>query len=550
MPAILPQIPSPADVIGPGIDALLAVRPTAAPHVDTGRYGDIVAGTRAQFEVARKRLVSEVLASRLPFAEGDELTDLAASEYETPRQGGAVEAIGEVILTRSVVHYAADDLTAAEVDVEATDEASIKAVAYAAAYLLLLHANQIWSPGTGYGSHAASAVWPTLPNYPGNSMMSDHVAIANLLKTEINAHFLEAVPHPSVDTVNTVTVADAYASNAAVPFASNSVQAQTSVLTLVQACYDAVVAHVALQALAGTIRAGTTWSILTDPTAVPAVPGAQYVAALDTTIATGAPTVTVPIVATRAGASGNVLSWSSGGPTLRYTTPTLFDNGEVLKLATTSIRAAGGSNGQTDSELRRAAGAAPLGRGGPTVPALYAGALRTTGASRTVVLENKRTGAAVVYPVDPSWAQSDAWNATVEQELRTGAADNPDSPWLGFGCKLEIGAVRNKVIRVDLTVALRDAAYTADTSLITATIQRELRAYFDDRRDWYLWRAADIKGIVTSSDRIRVMSCPIVYVRDHKGRTLAAPTIPAGGEALDHFVFADNAVQITYTAPA
>jgi hypothetical protein len=534
------QIPGPADVIGPGIDALLEVRPSAAPHVDLGRYGDVIAGTRAQFEVARRRLVQETLGARLPYSEGDALTDLAASEYDTPRTTGAVESIGEVVLARTVVHYTDDAANILSVDL-ATDEQSFIDLVNTCVFMLIQHAVKVWNSAQGIGSHASTANFPNVPSVTLGGPMSQHIGAANQLKLDINTH-LAGAWHLDADTVNVVTTDDAFASEPIIGFISQTAASRASALAVVNACYTHLVAHMRLQSKAGTIRAGTVWSVLADPTAVPPIVGAQYQVEQDTPVPTGQQSVTVPVLATRTGAFANIPAWAAGGPTPRYTTPTLFDAAATMKLATTSIKAAGGSDGQTDPELRRAAGAAALGSAGPTVPALVAGALRTVGASRTVVREDYTTGAAVVYPVDASWAQSTRWNATVEQILR--------DTWLGFGCRLTMGTVQNRIVRIDATVALRDAAYLADTSAITTAIQNAIRAYFDDRVDWYVWRTAALKAVVARADRARISTCPQLIVRDQDGVALTEPAIPSAGSALTHWVFADNAVSITYTQPA
>lgn len=535
-----PQIPGPADVIGPGIDALLEVRPTAGPYVDTGRWGDVIAGTRAQFEVARRRLVQEALAARLPYSTGDALTDLAASEYETQRLTGAVEAIGEVVLTRAVVHYTADEDDILPLDL-ATDEASFVDVVNSCVFMLTFHATRVWNSVQGIGSHASTAAFPNVPPIVVGNAMTAFVGAVNQLKLDTNRH-LAGAWHLDADTANVVTVDDAFASEIVVGWDQQNALSRASALKLANACYTSIVAHLKLQSKAGTIRAGTVWSVLANPNAVPPIQGAQYQVEQDTPTGTGQQSVTVPVIATRTGAIANIPLWSAGGPTATYTTPTLFDSSAKLKFATTSIRAAGGSDGQTDPELRRAAGAAALGGAGPTVPALVAGALRTVGASRTVVREDYRTGAATVYPVDASWAQSTRWNATVEQILRDG--------WLGFGCRLGIGVVQNRIVRIDATVALRDAQYLADTAAITDAIQKAIRAYFDDRVDWYIWRTAALKAVVARADRARISTCPQLAVRDENGLALTEPAYPTPGDPLTHYVFADNAVSITYTQPA
>lgn len=105
-----PQIPSLADIVQAARDKLAALRPRAGTdavlrsELTTGRYGDILAGWGAQARLNRDRLASEVVATRLPLADGKELRDLARSEFwaefdETP---GA--AIGDVVIARSIIN--------------------------------------------------------------------------------------------------------------------------------------------------------------------------------------------------------------------------------------------------------------------------------------------------------------------------------------------------------------------------------------------------------------------------------------------------------------
>jgi len=104
-----------------------------------------------------------------------------------------------------------------------------------------------------------------------------------------------------------------------------------------------------------------------------------------------------------------------------------------------TLRAAGGSNGQGDAELRAAAAANWTGSYGATGGAIIAGTLRSRGVSRTLVMEDDERGETVIYPVDPSWAWSAAWAASVERNVRDG--------WLGVGCRLRSGRVLNRVVR-------------------------------------------------------------------------------------------------------
>lgn len=528
-------IPTPADVLGPAIDRLIEVRPTAAPHVETGRYGDVVAAQRGQFGVLRGQLVDEAVATRLSFAKGPALTDVAASEFETPRAPDAIAAIGEAVLTRTVVHYVAGpDLLD---PVRGTNIYSLVRLSEA----MNAHALDVYAAGTGAGAHASTAP-PFVTDVGTFNVMGDYVVAANGLLDEWTAHLAGTPWHPDADTLTVLDVERAFWSDAADTYENNSQAAQDSVTRVVDALREAFADHTGLESKAGSSRAGSPFVVAANPQATPPIAGGRYVSTQDYPIATGIRSIAVPIRAAAAGAAGNLPAWVSGtGPTLSISTPPgLFDAGASLPLATSALRAAGGSDGQSDPELVRAARASGRGSDGPTKGALVAGVLRTLGASRTTVLESTLTGTSWVYPIDTSWAQSDRWNASVVDVL--------NRSWRGVGCRVATGAVRNRVVRVELSVVLRDASYLTATGEITGLIQTDLRRYFDDRQDWYVWRAAAIRGLVARTDR-RISTCVSATLLDESGVPLTEPAVPVAGDDLVHYVFADNAVSITYFGP-
>lgn len=525
-------IPSPADVIGPAIDRLLAVRPTVAPHIESGRYGDIVAAQRGQFSVQRAQLVGEAVAARLSFAAGPALTDVAASEYNTPRSGDPIAAIGEAELTRKVAHFVAS-----------TPLYGTRVADFYAINLLKLslsaHAGDIYAPMTGTGAHSIQALSSLV--VAASSMMSDVVLAANQLVVDVLAHF--AGPgHLDPDTHTVLDVDPVFASDPLLDISLNSAASQQSLTLVIDALYAALADHMGLESRAGSVRAGAVFVVKANPQAIPAITGGRYRGTQDVPISTGVQRVTVPIRAAAAGASGNLPAWVTGtGPTLSISTPPgLFDAGATLPLATTALRAGGGSEGQSDPELVRAARASGRGSDGPTRSALIAGVLRTVGASRTQDMESTTTGTTWVYPVDVSWAQSDRWAATVIDVLNRG--------WRGTGCRVTTGRVRNRVVRVELSVVLRDAQSLAATSDMTALIQTDLRGYFDDRVDWYVWRAIAIRGLVSRTDR-RISTCVSAVLLDENGVPLLEPAVPTAGDDLTHYVFADNAVKIAFFGP-
>jgi hypothetical protein len=264
----------------------------------------------------------------------------------------------------------------------------------------------------------------------------------------------------------------------------------------------------------------------------------------DTPIVTGVTTVVAPIEATRSGLTSNQPLWIP--PRVQtITTEPLFDASATLRLMPLRLLAAGGSDGQKDSTLRRAAKASFTGRYGPTFGAIVAGALRENGVAHVVVREDAirgiSTGAMRVYAADESWAVSLRFLSRLRQSLIDG--------WLGFGCRLDPSPylVANQSVRLDLTISLRDARSLADTTTITDAVQAALRRYFDERLDWWVWRTSAIQGVVSHADR-RILACSAATVREVSGVPLDEPGATPIGDIV-HFALADNPTNILYLPP-
>ena len=155
-PPILPDL----SVIGAGKDTLVAVRPSAAPHVERGVWSHLFTGWRAQYGLARQGLAAEVNAARLPLSSGQALTELCQSNFDTAR-GQAQKAVGELTLTRTVVHTRPDSsgiaaLPAADIDFNDEPDAALAAFEFAFAPAASAHLLSVYSPSTGLGSHAAA----------------------------------------------------------------------------------------------------------------------------------------------------------------------------------------------------------------------------------------------------------------------------------------------------------------------------------------------------------------------------------------------------------
>jgi hypothetical protein len=97
-----PIIPRPDQAVGAGVEALVALRPAAQGFIDTGRYGNVLAGWRAELALVVQRLVREIEASRLETATGEALRDLCASEFDTVLPLAPIASIGTANLIREV----------------------------------------------------------------------------------------------------------------------------------------------------------------------------------------------------------------------------------------------------------------------------------------------------------------------------------------------------------------------------------------------------------------------------------------------------------------
>lgn len=540
-----PIIPTLGEVIGPAKEKLVELRPRAENHVEQGRYGLIVEGWRGQLAPVRARLADEVRASRLPTSEEQALTELTRSEYDCPRREGPSKAIGRVELRRTAVHYVRGSVITAD---DATDGDSVVALLQAIAVAVNEHILSEYDPADGTGAHDeadGSGVFAV-----DNADMGEFCATANRFKLQLNRHFAnqeivgggELLAHPDADMANAITEDDAAASDAGASFEDNSTAAQIALLLLVNAIKTAFNEHVVLEARPGTIRRGTVFRVESNPTAVPPVAGGEYAVATDLYVKTGDQTASPQVEASVEGPAQNLPLWVVGGPTLTIASASpLFDSGSPTPFEIVALQAAGGSNGQSDPELRVAAAASWTGSYGPTAGALVAGALRSSGVSRVVVLENFQRGGSVIYPVDPSWAWSDAWSSRVERELR--------DAWLGVGCRLGAGRVANRIVRVEATVALRDAGLLVDPSAITEALRAACRQYFNERQDFYIWRASTLRAVLSRASR-KILRCSSVIVKDQDGAAITEPSQPEAGDDLIHWYFADEALDVTYVGPA
>jgi hypothetical protein len=412
------QVPRLAEVIGPGIDALKATRPTAFAFAYDGRYADLFAGWQAQAALVIQRFTDECVAARIRLAKGDALTQLASSEFETERASAPTQAIGVMALSR---------------------------------------------------------ISGTLPG--------------------------------------------------------------------------------------GAIPKGFRFRRSSVPDYLPPVPGADWESIGEISVPLNSPQALVPVIATRPGSAGNAPYFdgdnSAGGAGLPVVADAIFDT----NLSVIGFESAGGSDGEGDEDLRRQAMAFATGQFAPDLAAIVAGTLIGTGVHRaatfevpqiqvTQVISNQGVTSLVpaaftaVCIADQSWSSGSAWQKQVQQSI----ADTTQ----GFGCAIVVSGVRNTRIRLVLSVKLRDAKALTDVTEIDAAIISAARAYFDDRPDWYTWKLAAIRAVISRAHP-KIQVCTLATVRALVTDAVlteptGAPIATANGIQCTHYELASNGVITTYTA--
>jgi len=391
-----------SDVLAPAVDALLgdltgARRSARERYAQSGplggRWGDVIRGWRGQAEVIRARLTKEVMATRLDRCGGQELKDLAHSEYFAEIPNEPRKALGEIIFVRSVTN---------------TEPSSI-------------------------GNFTAGVI----PQGTTFKRQGDPLFV---------------VPYQAAE-------------------------------------------YVSLQAVA----CGTD----DDPGEAPIDLGGGNWQHLQTVI--------VDVEATREGPHANVPRFLDLAlPPVPTVQGKLFDPLLVVQ----SISAAGGTLGVIDDQIRALARAMALGSNGPTETAAVAGALTNTGAHHAVYVRDPVTATDVLYVADESWSGSERYFSELTRTLY-------DYPWIGWGCRIALKSVQNRSAVVRPSILLRDPKDLFAASEITAQVETALRAFFDDRPDFYTWTLNAIGAVVGGADS-RILACTAVGVFRLDGVLIAA----------------------------
>jgi hypothetical protein len=303
----------------------------------------------------------------------------------------------------------------------------------------------------------------------------------------------------------------------------------------------------------GVFRKGFKFQRIADPARPLPLKAATYEAVLDVPYAYGSGPLAVPVRATQPGTHANAPICDG------FTTGTVnfADTPPDPTFQILDYRAGGGSDGEGDPELVAQALSFVDGQYAPNRASILAGALRGTGVRHAAQLDVTQylpnTPGAVLTPcaftnlviADESWSSSDEWCQQVAQQI--------SDDFLGFGCNVAVNGVVNFRIAVTASVMLRDARYLSDTNKIAKAIQAALRDYFDLRPDWYTWKLAQVRAVITHAHR-KILTCTTAQVLGVRlGLPLAdpAPFLPTStaGNFMTHYALADNAVTTTFLPP-
>lgn len=253
-------------------------------------------------------------------------------------------------------------------------------------------------------------------------------------------------------------------------------------------------------------------------------------------------TVSIPVRATRAGSHANT-------PIVTATIDTGISFPPVAgNIAVKSFEAGGGSGGRSvdkdfDDYVRLFAKASAQGQYGPTSAASKLGALAASGVRHCLVFDDVSTSSQKILIADSKWGSSQLWAAAVQQSIY-------DAGLVGFGCKVSLASVRNKVVSVDATIVLRDGNYLTDTTAIDLAAQNAVRSYFDDRPDWNVWSESSLKSAIARSHP-KIFSCSSIAVKDAStGTPLTEILSPDYSTEQFHYFVASNAMKSTYVGPS
>lgn len=295
---------------------------------------------------------------------------------------------------------------------------------------------------------------------------------------------------------------------------------------------------------AGTIKKGTKFRKVADPSAAIPVADAAYVSTDPVPVASGQ---SFPIIVTAeavsAGPEANVPFFSNApNGAIILDDSSIFDPALFVQ-SYADVTAAGGSSGPRDEDIVALAKAMYLGQYAPTKGALLAGALTDAGVKHVAFTLDPVLGQHVLFVADESWATSDPFTARCAQIVK----DN----WLGFGCRIDVRSVFNVLAALSATVVLRSPKFADDTTEMREKIRAKVQSYFDARPDFWTFNLNTLGGIISRADPMRILTCTTVALTDGlTGATLTPEVISPTRSHVSHYVLPDSGITLTTKLPS
>ncbi len=451
-----------------GLGELARLRPAAFKFFNLGKgvWANVIAGLKAQCDLELARLADAAKNGRLSLAKGQELLALAASEFDRLHDLADTKAVGDITLER----------VALWITLGVTTGLGVNPIVVTS------------SEPHGFVTGQTVTIWNVIGNNGANGT------------------FKVVVLSPTTFSLPATAVADGTGSlGLAVP-----------------------------QLVSGTIPKGTRFrrnARVEDPF----LPEAFFETPSDLFVAVGAPedhgyaVISVPIVASLAGAAANTPLLDSGALATTEVVDSLFDP----LFSSIALESAGGSDGASDQAVAQYAKAFYLGQYAPTDGAVIAGAFGA--GARHIAFDDPGTGTATIAIADSSWASSTRWASQTRQSLY-------DNGWVGFGGSVDATKVVNKLISVTASIVVSDQSVLFDTSELVQSARLALVDYLDNRLDWYAWNLAALRGLLSRLDRKKILDCLSIEVRDSFGNLLLGPDL-----SRKHYILTD--LHISFLSP-
>lgn len=494
-----PILPTTAQIVGPGIDAMVAARPSVlAPMNAKGRYYAVPTIIGAQTDVALARVADEVKSARLRFATGTALAQLCASEFNTTLPPEPQAALATVQLARWTGTFPHGVIRKGQIfSKPANPNATplpVAAATYQAIETTYVPAGQTFATvvcqavAAGTAGNVPVFTTPLFGTFTGGVGGPVQPPVGSTIPVNVNT-----------DTANVFAVGDFFSVPGAGTYQVANLAGGSGM-------------NVTNTGAAGNVAQGD------------ALPGAGF-------------------------------SIVRSSVAIQPSAP-LFDTA----LQVVYCESSGGSAGLTDPSLVDAARAYAFGQFGPTDGALIAGALSQQSVRHYAFFRAGALNYAQGYVADESWASGAYWTSLIQQainsypwlgfgcRLRTGTIVNQ---LVAVTANVLLKSTEDLANTSDIDANVRAA--------IRAYFDGADTPNGPGRTDWYSFRLSAIQSVVVAADS-RILHCDSVAVTDVlTGATVNEPAATFGQvwqPTLTHFYVGasddttDNTITTTYGPPA